>query len=116
MSIRETIQILHPLNIEAYLDVLRAEFGAQAHPRQAGAFQVDGLPFYRPQAGRASEAGEYVFVLGFNYLPLPGTLLRALAAHPELVPEGVQISWTQEQELLFEGSLAECLRYLEEDT
>ena len=49
MSIRENIQVFHPISIEAYLDVLRDAYGLEIHPRQPDAYLIGGLPFYRPQ-------------------------------------------------------------------
>ncbi len=49
MSIRENIQFFHRVDPSEYLRILLDEYGAQPHPRQPGAFLVDGLPFYAPQ-------------------------------------------------------------------
>ena len=84
MSVRENIQIFHHFDVDTYLEVLRAEHGAKDHPTQPGCYFVDDLPFYEPK-----EMDEYMSVLGFNLVPLPGVLLDALASHPELVPDDV---------------------------
>ncbi len=100
MGLRENIQIFHPIDIERYLEMLKTAYGAQEHPQQAGAFLIEGLPFYAPQL-----AAGYVFVLGFNMLPLSHLIIQALAEHPELIPENVLVRWTQEQELIFEKKI-----------
>jgi hypothetical protein len=102
MSIRENLQIFHPLPISKYIDVLQKQYGCEKHPAQAGAYMLDGLPFYAPQ-----EAEDRIFILSFNYAPLASTLIRALLEHPELLPGNAHICWTQEQDLIFEGRLKE---------
>jgi hypothetical protein len=100
MSIRENIQFFHRVDPNEFLHILIDEYGAQPHPRQPGAFLIEGLPFYAPQ-----QAEEYTFVLGFNMIPLSHTLIQALITHPELVPENMLIRWTQEQDLVAEGTV-----------
>jgi hypothetical protein len=102
MSVRECIWIDHPVNVEAYVQVLKEEFGAQPHPEQSGAFLIGDppLPFYEPKL-----VDERLAITSFNYKSLPDTLLEALARHPELVPPSAQVNWTMEQDLLFEGTL-----------
>jgi len=100
MSLRENIQIFHPVDIERYLDILKTEYGALEHPQQSGAFLIEGLPFYAPQLAEG-----YVFVLGFNMVPLAHVIIQALAEHPELVPESALVRWTQEQALILESEL-----------
>ena len=102
MSVRENIQIFHQFDLDAYLEILKAEHGAKDHPGQSGCYLVDELPFYKPK-----QTDEYVFVLGFNYAPLPGLLIEALASHPELIPDDVLIRWTIEQELLLDTTMGE---------
>jgi hypothetical protein len=102
MSTRENIQIYYPLDIEKYLEILKQEYGAEEHPAQPGAYLLEGLPFYLPQ-----RAKEYVFILGFNQAPLSGTLMVALAEHPDLAPGETFVQWTDEQELVIEGKLKE---------
>lgn len=102
MSLRENIQIFHPLDVERYLEILKTEYGAREHPRQEGAYLIDGLPFYVPQ-----QAEGYVFVLGFNMVPLSPLIIQALADHPELISEDVLVRWSQEQNVIFEGHPAD---------
>jgi hypothetical protein len=101
MSLRENIQIFHPLDIERYLQILKTEYGAREHPQQDGAYLIDGLPFYAPQ-----QAEDHVFVLGFNMVPLSHLVIQALADHPELISDDVLVRWTQEQDVIFEGQPA----------
>ncbi len=100
MSIRENIQFYPGVDVDQYLDVLITDFGADAHPTQPDAFLVDGLPFHKPQTGK-----NYIFILGFNYVPLSDVLVQAVIQHPELFPGEIFIQWTQEQELLLETTL-----------
>jgi hypothetical protein len=109
MSIRENIQFFHCIDMGEYLRILVDEYGAQSHPRQPGAFLIEGLPFYAPQ-----HAEEYTFVLGFNMIPLSHTLIQALIAHPELVPENMLIRWCQEQDLVAEGTVEDFRQMLTE--
>jgi hypothetical protein len=102
MSVREVIRFFHQFDPEAYLSILMREQGASPHPSQPNAYMVDELPFYKPQ-----EAEEYVFVVGFNHVPLPSILIEALATHPELVPDEVLVFWTIEQEVLAEKTMGE---------
>ena len=102
MSIRENIQVFHPIPVIAYLDVLMDAYGLENHPQQPGAYLVDGLPFYQPQ-----QSEEYVFVLGFSMLPLSQVLIQVLVEHGELASEQTLIRWTQEQDLVAEGTLNE---------
>ena len=100
MGLRENIQVFHPFDIDHYLDILKTEYGAQEHPKQAGTFLIDGLPFYPPQL-----AEDHVFILGFNMMPLSHLIIDALAEHPELVSSNTVVRWTHEQELIFEEKL-----------
>ena len=102
MSVRENIQIFHQFDVETYLEILKTEHEAKDHPAQPGCYLADDLPFYKP-----NQTDEYVFVLGFNCVPLPGLLIEALASHPELVPDDVLIRWTIEQELLLDTTMGE---------
>jgi hypothetical protein len=102
MSIRENIQFFYPVDIGEYLNILKTEYEAQEHPAQPGAFIIRGIPFYKPRKGE-----DYISILGFNYAPLSGVLLRALIDHPELAPEKTFVQWTAEQELVVEGTLIE---------
>lgn len=97
MSTRENIQFFHRFDVEVYLEILKSEQGTKEHPTQPGSYLVDGLPFYKP-----AQTDKYVFVLGFNLVPLSSFLIEALANHPELVPDHVLIRWTIEQELLLD--------------
>ncbi len=102
MSIRENIEIYYPLRIEQYLEALSREEGAQKHPDQAGAFIVEGLPFYSPKY-----VEDHISILSFNKVPLPYPLLQTLVEHPELVPDAVLIRWTIEQDLLLDSTMGE---------
>ena len=102
MTVRENIQIFHSFDIDTYLQILETEQGAKEHPTQPGCYVVDSLPFYKPR-----QADEYVYILGFNLIPLPGVLLDVLANHPEMVPNGTAIVWTIEQELLLDTTMGE---------
>lgn len=102
MTVRENIQILHRFEIEEYLEILKTKHGAKEHPKQAGCFLVDDLPFYKPK-----QNDEYINILGFNLAPLPGILISALANHPELVPDDARVVWTIEQELFLQATLGE---------
>ena len=97
MSIRENIQIFHPIDIEEYLKILKTKYGAQEHPKQAEAFLIEELPFYAPR-----QAEEYVFILGFNMAPLSLVLIQALADSLDLAPKNTRILWTQEQYLIMD--------------
>lgn len=100
MSVRENMQFFHHFDIDDYLETLKAEHGAREHPSQAGCYLVDELPFYEPKW-----IEDHVSILSFNYAPLPGVLIEALANHPELVPDDVVIQWTIEQEVLLEATM-----------
>ena len=102
MSVRENIQIFHKIDLDAYSEALRAAFGASKHPTQLGCYLIDNLPYYKPRW-----IEDHISVLGFNYLPLPGVLIEALASLSELLPDEVLIRWTIEQELLFETTMGE---------
>lgn len=82
MSIRENIEIYHPLDLDQFLEVLKRDDGVVEHPSQAGALIADNLPFYSP---RISE--DHVAVLGFNKIPLPDTIIQSLVDHPGLAPD-----------------------------
>ena len=102
MSVRENIQIFHQFDIDTYLEILKSENGAKEHPNQPGCYLVGELPFYKPK-----QSDEYIFILGFNLVPLPGLVIDALANHPELVPDDVSIRWTIEQDLLLDTTMGE---------
>ena len=102
MTVRENIQIFHQFDVETYLEVLKTEHGAKDHPAMPGCYLLDDLPFYEPR-----QADEYIFILGFNLVPLPGLLIDSLANHPELVPDEVLIRWTIEQDLLLDSTMGE---------
>ena len=102
MTVRENIQIFHQFDVGTYLEILKSEHGAKDHPAQDGCYLLENLPFYEPR-----QADEYVFILGFNFVPLPVLLIDALANHSELVPDGVLIRWTIEQEMLLDTTMGE---------
>ena len=95
MGIRENIQLFHPIDIDRYLNILVTEYGAEKHPQQAGAYLIDGLPFYKPQLAEG-----YVFILGFNMAPLSSVLIKVLADYPEIAPGNTRVLWIQEQDLI----------------
>jgi hypothetical protein len=107
MSIRENIQCFHHVDPNEYLRILIDEYGAQPHPHQPDAFLIKGFTFYPPQ-----HAEEYTFVLGFNMVPLSHTLIQALISHPELIMDNVLIRWTQEQDLVAEGTVEDFRQML----
>jgi len=112
MGIRENIQIYHQVDIDRYVEVLKSDYGVEDHPDNPGTLLINDLPFYTPQA---SSERDYVFILSFNYLPLPHVLTQALIEHPELAPSTTFVRWTAEQDLVVEGNLEELQRHLEED-
>jgi hypothetical protein len=97
MGIRENIQIFHAIDIDRYLDILIRKYRSEKHPRQDGAYLIDGLPFYKPLPAEG-----YVFILGFNMAPLSYVLIQALADYPELAPGDTRVLWTQEQDLVMD--------------
>lgn len=110
MSVRENIELYHPINLEEYARILREEFGSQPHPTQEGALLLDGLPLYVPKWFQ-----DHVSILGFNEIPLPGLLIRTLVDHPELVPDKALIRWTQEQDVILECTLGQLRQKIRED-
>jgi hypothetical protein len=102
MSVRENIELYHKLDLETYIAALISEYGATAHPAQPNTFIMRGLPFYAP-----IDRSDHVSILSFNGALLPYPLLQALADHPELAPDDVFVRWTQEQDLIWEGTLGE---------
>ena len=108
MSIRENIELFGNLDSTKYLDILNQEFKAQEHPVQDAALLIDGLPFYEPK-----DLGDHISILGFNKIPLPYSLLRALIEHPELAPDNPMVRWTQEQELISESTLGGLRKLLD---
>lgn len=112
MSHRECIQVFNTVDIQAYLGILKDEFGAKPHPHQPDAFLVGDppLPFYQPQV-----VMDHLSILSFNYWPLSISLVQALISHPELASKTTKVRWTAEQELIIEGTLQELKKLLEED-
>jgi len=110
MSVRESIHVHHPVDVEKYVAVLKAEYGARENDQEPGSYLIDdpSLPFYKPQM----IDDEYLAIVGFNYAPLSATLLVALINHPELAPETTDVTWTIEQDLLAHGTLFELKREL----
>ena len=102
MSIRERIIFKSSFDLDKYISILREEGGAVDHPAQQGAFMVDGLPFYRPQ-----QVNDEISVVSFNHLPLPDTLIFALASYPDLVPDSTLVWWLIEEDLCFESNMGE---------
>lgn len=105
MSIRENIQFFRGFDIEEFLNILREEYDAIEHSDQSGDFLVEGIPFYKPH-----QFEDHVSILGFNYIPLPDTLIQALIDHPELAPDDTIVRWTQEQDIILEATLGELRR------
>ena len=104
MSIRENIEIYHPIDVDEYLSILRNEFNARNHPSQTGSFLIgkEGLPFYEPR-----QVGDHISILSFNTVPLSDDLIQALINHPEIVGDEVVVRWTQEQELIVETTIGD---------
>lgn len=101
MSIRENIQLHGKLDIEKYLELLQA----QVHPDQENAYVVDGTPFYKPQ-----EVEDHIFILGFNNMLLPYSLIQILVDHPELISDSAVVNWTQEQDLILKDTVGNLRR------
>ena len=110
MSVREDIQFFHRFDVETYLGILKTEQGAKECPDIPGCYLIENLPFYKP-----TQADEYVFVLGFDLVPLSGLLIEALANHPELVPDEVMVCWLIEQDLLLETTMGDVRKKLSEN-
>jgi hypothetical protein len=102
MSLKENIQFFHQFDPDAYLTILLGEYAASEHPSQPNAYLIEELPFYKPE-----QIEDHISILSFNHAPLPSILINALVNHPELVPDEVLISWTLEQDLLFETTMGE---------
>lgn len=104
MSYRECLQVYSHVEIDKYLAVLQADFGAWPHPKQPDTFLIDDppLPFYRPR-----QFEPHLSILGFNYAPLSSLLILALIDHPELAPADTTVRWTAEQDLVAQGTLAD---------
>jgi hypothetical protein len=100
MSLKENIQFFHKFDSDDYLAILLEEYDAREHPSQSNAFLIDDLPFYKPE-----QIEDHVSILSFNYTPLPSILINALAGHPELVPNDVEIRWTIEQDSFLETTM-----------
>jgi hypothetical protein len=109
MSYRQSLWVLHPVAVDAYLRIVQVEFGAIPHPAEPRAFLIDAppVPFYRPQL----LDGAFV-VMGFNHVPLSRLLLSAFIIHPELAPPQTRIRWTEEQELVVADTLEQLGRRL----
>jgi len=106
MSIRENLEIFAKIDLENYLRVLRSDFRARKHPSQDGALIADGCPFYVPR-----EQGDHISILGLNKVPLPYSLIQTLVERPDLAPDEMFIRWTQEQDLIWEGTLGELRKH-----
>ncbi len=102
MSVRENIQIFHPFDLDTYLEILRADYGACEYPNQPGSYLIEDLPFYKPKW-----IEDHVSILGFNYVPLSELLIQALVNHTDLVPDEAIILWLIEQELLLTTTLTQ---------
>jgi len=113
MSVIESIWISHEVDVESYLTVLQAEFGAVAHPKEAESFLIGDPPslFRRPVHFEG-----WTYITGFDNQPLSDVLLDALVQHPELAPERTRVNWTVEQDRLFTGTLAEVRQRVEQET
>lgn len=111
MSVIEEIVFFHRFDPQTYLEILKSERNATVHPSQPGAYMVEDLPFYSPKL-----EDEYVFVLGFNHTPLSGALVEALANHPELVPDEVEVKWMVEQDEFLTTTMAQVREKLASQT
>ena len=102
MSVRESLWVNYPVDVDRYLEILKTEYGAKDHPHEPGSFLMGNLPlpFYHPRL-----IDRRLAVTGFNYLPLPVELIHALILHPELAPLTALVSWTSEQDLIARGTL-----------
>ena len=102
MSVRESLWVNYPVDVDRYLEILKTEYGARDHPQEADSFLMSDppLPFYHPRL-----IDRRLAVTGFNYLPLPVELIHALILHPELAPLTALVSWTSEQDLIARGTL-----------
>ncbi len=102
MSLRESLWVNYPVDVDRYLEILKTEFETKDHPGEPEAFLVGNplLPFYHPRL-----IDRRLAVTGFNYLPLPVELIHALILHPELAPLTTLVSWTSEQDLIARGTL-----------
>jgi hypothetical protein len=105
MSIRENLEISQLLDLKQYTRILLRDFGAEKHPVQEDALVLNDQPFYSPRS-----TGDHISILSFNYAPLPYSLVKALIEHPELVSDYVIVTWTQEQDLVWQGTLGELRR------
>ena len=102
MSLRENIELYGIQNEEQIIEILVDEFGATVHPRQAGSYVLENLPFHAPRS-----VNDHISILSFNNTPLPDSLLVALVDHREWFPDTILIRWTQEQDLILEATLGE---------
>lgn len=104
MSYRQSIHVFHPVNVEQYLAVLQQDYGARPNPEEPGAYLIGDppIPFYTPTL-----IDNQLSIVGFNHVPLPPSLLEALATHPDLVPPMAEVQWLEEQDLLADGTLAD---------
>lgn len=100
MSVRENIQFFHQFDVDTYLEILKEERGAIDHPNQDECYLIDGLPFYQPKW-----IEDHVSILGFNYVPLPDSLIHAVVNHPELVPDETVVLWLIEQDIFLETTM-----------
>jgi hypothetical protein len=112
MSVRECLRVFHPVDVKKYLTVLKTEFGAQDNPDAPEALVIGDppQPFYKPKLAESTTEGEsggplYLFILGFNYIPLHPDLVVALINHPELAPPAAEFLWTIEQDVVAKGTL-----------
>jgi hypothetical protein len=99
MSVRENLELYGIQDETRYVNTLTTEFGATKHPKQRGALILEGLPFYAPRF-----LDDHISILSFNNIPLPDALIQALVDHRELFPDNILIRWTQEQDLILEGT------------
>ena len=100
--VRENFELYGLADEEQYVKILNGEFAATRHPSQADAYILDGLPFYAPR-----RTSDHILILGFNYIPLPYSLVAALISHPDLFADDILVRWTQEQDLIFEATLGQ---------
>ena len=103
MSVRETIRVAYPVNVERYVNVLKAEYGMKENVDEPESYLIGDppLPFYKPLPMKDRS----IAITGFNYKPLSALLVISLANHPDLVSAHSELSWSIEQELLYRGAL-----------
>ena len=104
MSIRENIELYGSLDLESnkHLQMNIKPSHIQANPM---------LILWKVRHSINLSNWKIMFQLwDLNMVPLPYSAFEVLLQHPKLAPDDVYIRWTQEQELIFEGTLGELRR------